>query len=62
MGRSSGKTWTQTPNQSAKGCANNMADNPASPLTTDMLVRELEKLRKTMTGEVTSLLNDSLAP
>lgn len=62
MRRNSGKASTQAPSHGAKGCASNMADNPASPLTTDTLIRELEKFRKTMTGELTSLLNDSLEP
>lgn len=38
-----------------------MVDSP-SPLTTERLVEELEKLRKAMTIEFTTLLNGSLEP
>ena len=55
------KTSTQTSTPSIKSCASNMADSP-SPLTTERLVQELDKLRKTMTGEFTTLLNGSLEP
>ena len=55
------KTSTQTSTPSIKSCASNMADSP-SPLTTGRLVQELDKLRKTMTGEFTTLLNGSLEP
>lgn len=56
MGKSSGRAM---PSQSDKSGASNMADS--SPLTTETLV-ELEKLRKTMTDELTTLLNTSLEP
>lgn len=57
MGKTSGRT---TPSPTDKSAASNMADSP--PLTTETLVAELEKLRKTMTDELTTLLNSSLEP
>lgn len=53
MGKTGGRS---TPSQD-KASASNMAD---APLTTEALVTELEKLRKTMTDELTTLLNTSL--
>lgn len=59
MVEESGKTTNQK-STSTKSGACSMADSP--PLTAETLVEELEKLRKTMTGELTTLLNASLAP
>ena len=57
-GKSGGKTEEQ---QGAKACSN-MAEDPVAPLTTETLVLELEKMRRSMTVELTALLNSSLEP
>lgn len=49
---------TKAPNSGHE--SGKMSDDAASPLTTDTLVSELEKLRRNMTGELTALLNSSL--
>ena len=46
----------------SKAEASSVATGEAQPLTLDMLVGELEKLRKDVTGELTSSLNTAMAP
>ncbi|XP_022625466.1 LINE-1 type transposase domain-containing protein 1 [Seriola dumerili] len=46
----------------SKAGASNVATGGAQPLTLDMLIGELEKLRKDVTGELTTSLNTAMAP
>ena len=46
----------------SKADASNVATGGAQPLTLDMLIGELEKLRKDVTGELTTSLNTAMAP
>lgn len=58
--RAGGKHNSQSKTSHLGPDSGNMADDISTPLTTDKLVSELDKLRKNITGEFTTLLNLSL--
>lgn len=48
--------------EASKASADSVATGGAQPLTLDMLIGELEKLHKDVTGELTISLNTTMAP